>query len=152
MLGRTVSHYTILEKLGEVEQFLGDPLKARLYYDAARKDLERRVAAHTDDERYHSALGIALAGLGRKDEALKEAQRGVELLPVEKEAWRGTHRLRALALVYMMIGEQERALDVLDRLLAIPSELSRELLRADPTWAALRTNKRFQELLKERPS
>jgi serine/threonine-protein kinase len=137
---------------GQVEQFLGDPLKARRYYDAAREDLERRVAARPDDERYHSALGIAYAGLGRKEEALKEAQRGADLLPVEREAWRGTHRLRALAQVSMMVGEEDRALDLLQRLLTIPSEISKELLRVDPTWRALHGSKRFQALLKGEPS
>jgi serine/threonine protein kinase len=59
---------------------------------------------------------------------------------------------RNSAKTLKQIGDQERALDVLDRLLAISSELPRGLLRADPTWTALRTNKQFQEILRQKPS
>lgn len=132
-----------------VEIFLGDPVKARPYFTEARIDLEKRVATRPEDERYHSALGIAYAGLGRKEEAIKEAERAVALLPVEKDAWRGTHRLTDLAQVYMMVGEQEKAVDLLARLLSIPSEISKPVLRKSPTWKGLGGNKRFQSLVAE---
>jgi eukaryotic-like serine/threonine-protein kinase len=130
-----------------VETFLGNPAKARPFFNEARIDLEQRVASHPEDERYHSALGIACAGLGRKEDAIKEAERGVALLPVGKDAWRGTHRLTDLAQVYMMVGEQEKAVDLLERLLSIPSEISKPVLRRDPTWKALEGNKRFRSLV-----
>ena len=131
-----------------IERLIGDPEMAKRMYDEARVQLESRVASVPEDERYRSALGIAYAGLGRKDEAVREARKGVELLPVEKEAWRGSYRLIDLAVVYTMVGEHEKALDLLERLVSIPAEFSPQLLRIDPMWKALRDNARFQAMVK----
>ena len=132
----------------DLELLKGAHAKAKAYYDSARVVLERRLKATPDDERIHGALGIAYAGLGRTGEAIKEAERGVALLPVEKEAWRGSFRLADLAAVYAMVGEQEKAIDVLQRLITIPSEFSATFIRLDPRWKSLRGNKRFEAMVK----
>src|SRR2546429_9743176 len=88
------------------------------YYDSARSYLQGRVAQRPEDARLHTALGIVFAGLGRKREAIQEGERGVALLPVEKEAYQGYYRLLDLARVYTMVGEHDAAID---RLLAPPS-------------------------------
>ncbi|MBX2993089.1 MAG: protein kinase [Bacteroidetes bacterium] len=124
--------------------------QARTLYQVALQVAEKRLKEAPQDERAHSTLGIAYAGLGRTDEAIKAARKGVELLPPEREAWRGGYRLMDLARVYTMVGEQEKALDALERLLSIPSDLSAQLLKLDPTWKPLRENKRFQALVKGR--
>jgi serine/threonine protein kinase/Flp pilus assembly protein TadD len=134
--------------LARLETLRGSSAKARTLYQEALETIETRLKENPNDERAYSSLGIAYAGLGRKDEAIRSALKGVELLPVEKEAWRGAHRLVNLAMVYTMVGEQEKALDMLERLLSIPSEVSAYLLRLDPTWEPLRKNKRFQTLVK----
>jgi Flp pilus assembly protein TadD len=118
-----------------------------LYYDSARVQLESRQRANPDDERMYSALGIAYAGLGRKEDAVRSGLRGTEMLPVEKEAWRGSFRLIDLAQIYTMTGDHEKAIDVLERLLSIPSEMSSIWLKIDPAWNPLRSNKRFQQLV-----
>jgi serine/threonine-protein kinase len=130
-----------------MELTIGDPSRARQLFGEARKQLEALTTAAPEDGRFHSALGIAYAGLGRNDEAIREARKGVELLPVEKEAWRGSYRLISLATVYTMAGEHEQALDVLERLVSIPADFSARLLTLDPTWKPLRGNARFQKLL-----
>ncbi len=94
-------------------------------------------------------LGIAYAGLGRVAEAVKEGERGVALLPVEKEAWRGSFRLADLALIHAMVGNQDKAIDILQRLLTIPSEFSVASVRLDPKWKSLRGNRRFEALMKQ---
>ena len=71
----------------------------------------------------------------------------MELLPVTKEAWRGLYRVDALAKIYVMVGEFDAAIDQLDFLLSIPSQLSIPLLRLDPAWAPLRDHPRFKKLL-----
>ncbi len=133
---------------GSIETYLGDRAKAGSYYNEARALLEQKVQSRPEDERYHSALGIVYAGLGRKEEAVREAQRGVDLLPVEKEAWRGTFRLAALARVYVMVGEPEKAVGLLERLVAIPSNISGQILKLDPVWKPLQGNSRFQALIR----
>jgi serine/threonine protein kinase/tetratricopeptide (TPR) repeat protein len=132
-----------------LEEFRGAHTKAKACYDSARVILERREHATPDDERIHSALGIAYAGLGRAVEAVKEGERGVALLPVEKDAWRGSFRLGDLAHIYTMVGEKDKAIDVLQRLISIPSEFSTASLRLDPRWRSLHGNKRFEAMVKQ---
>jgi serine/threonine protein kinase/tetratricopeptide (TPR) repeat protein len=117
------------------------------YYDSARKILEARIQERPEDARFHSALGILYAGLGRKQEAIREAEKAVELLPISKEAYRGIFRVEDLARVYVMAGEYDAAIDQLEFLLSIPGRLSIPWLRVDPIWAPLRDNARFQKLL-----
>ncbi len=128
----------------------GSSLKARVYYDSARIQLEHELKSRPEDERVHSALGIAYAGLGRVQDAVREGERGVALLPVEKEAWRGAYRLLDLARIYVMVGEQSRAVDLLERLISIPSELSATYIRLDPEWKSLHGNARFERLVNEK--
>jgi TolB-like protein/Flp pilus assembly protein TadD len=132
----------------DLESLKGAHAAAKLSYDSARVILEHRLKTTPDDERIHSALGIVYAGLGRTAEAVKEAERGVSLLPVEKEAWRGSFRLADLANVYAMVGDQDKAIDLLQRLITIPSELSATFIRLDPRWKSLRGNKRFEAMTK----
>jgi tetratricopeptide (TPR) repeat protein len=138
---------TVSLLLGECEALRGNAVKARQLFDSARIAIEGKLKASPTDERIYSALGIALAGLGRNADAVKAGQRGVDLLPVEKDAWRGSSRLTDLARIYVMTGDQEKAVDVLEHLLSIPAEISRTSLKMEPWWNPLRGNKRFQKLL-----
>jgi hypothetical protein len=80
----------------------------------------------------HGRLGLSYAGLGRKEEAIREGREAVRLLPVSEDAYEGPmHRIH-LAMVHAMVGEHEAALDELEFLLAIPSHISAPLLRIDP--------------------
>jgi non-specific serine/threonine protein kinase len=115
----------------------GQPEQARAAYESARRWLEARMAEHPDDPRLPSALGIALAGLGLKDEAVAAAKRGVAMYPVSKEAWVGAYREQELAQVYAMVGEVELAREKLDYVMSIPSELSERWLQAHPAWQGL---------------
>ena len=119
----------------------------RIYYDSSRALVLRRLQARPDDARLYSALGIALAGLGLKQEAIRAGQRGVELLPISKEARLGYNRELDLARIYTMVGESDVAVQRVERLLSLPGFLTREWLRMDPTYDPLRSHPRFQRLL-----
>ena len=125
----------------------GDGERARAAFDSARVIIEEHLADAPDDARYHSALGIALAGLGRDDEAIESARRGLALMPPAKEAWRGSYRLRDLAIVFAMTGRTDEAIDRLEELLSIPADFTRWNLRLDPYWDELRGNPRFEALM-----
>jgi len=131
----------------QVYALMDQPGLKSMYADSARIILEKKILDHPDDARFHSALGIAYAGLGRNEDAIREGKRGVELLPIAKEAWRGTYRVYDLAHIYVLVGAYDPALDQLETLLTIPSDVSAPLLRADPTWAPLRNNPRFEKLV-----
>src|SRR2546429_513040 len=131
----------------QVYGLMGRGALARVYYDSARSYVLGRVAQRPNDARLHTALGIILAGLGRKQEAIQEGERGVALLPVNKEAYQGYYRLLDLARIYVMVGEYDAAIGRLEYLQSIPGHLTTAWLRVDPTWDPLRGNSRFQRLL-----
>jgi hypothetical protein len=91
--------------------------------------------------------GLALAYLGRKAEAVREGQRGVELLPISRDAGTGRYIQLQLARIYLLVGEPEKALDQLEPLLRMPYYLSPGWLRIDPTFDPLRNNPRFKKLV-----
>jgi serine/threonine-protein kinase len=126
---------------------MGNRQLEQAYYDSTRSIVETRIRDRPDDPQYRSALGIAYAGLGRKDDAIREGELAVELLPMSKEAWRGARRVEDLARIYTMVGEYDAAIDQLEILLAVPSPTSVPMLRLEPTWNPLRDHPRFQALL-----
>ncbi len=93
------------------------------------------------------AASITYAGLGHKDDAMRERALAVELLSMSKEAWRGAQRVEDLARIYTMVGEYDAAIDQLDSLLAVPSPSAVPRLRIDPAFDPLRDHPRFQALL-----
>ena len=118
-------------------------------YDSARVLLVSKLKEFPDDARMRSSLGIVYAGLGEKEKAIKEGERGVELLPVSKEAWNGFYREADLAKIYTMVGKYDLAIEKLDYLLSIPGELSAPYIRIDPVWKPLLNNPRLQKVLEK---
>jgi len=123
--------------------------KAEAYYRHAQKILEQKIIENAEDSRFYSSLGIVYAGLGQKEKAIQTGKRGVDLMPVTKEAWRGCFRLQYLAVIYTMVGEKERAIELLEQLLDHPSDLSVKIIELDPVWDPLRDHPRFQQLVGE---
>ena len=133
--------------IGLAELRNGDEDAARAALSEAATDLEALLGESPDDERYRGALGLTYAGLGRREDALREARRGVELMPVEKEAWRGVFRLGELAAVHAWVGNPDSAVAHLDALLSMPGELTTYILRHEPTWDALRDDPAFEAMV-----
>jgi serine/threonine-protein kinase len=111
--------------------------------------LEREIEARPHDFRLYSALGQALALLGRKEEAVRAGEHAVELMPISKDALEGGVQAIELAKIYARVGQHDKALDLIDKLLSIPCSLSVGLLRLDPVWDPLRDHPRFQALLEK---
>ncbi|MEE9166389.1 MAG: protein kinase [Candidatus Neomarinimicrobiota bacterium] len=134
----------------QIYGFINQRELEQIYYDSARVILERNLQEQPGDARFHSSLGIAYAGLGRKNEAIREGKLAVELLPVSKEAWKGVVRLEDLAQIYAMVGQYNDAIDQLEFLLSVPGTISISLLRVNPIWDPLRDHPRFQKLIKKK--
>jgi tetratricopeptide (TPR) repeat protein len=96
---------------------------------------------------FHAHLGLAYAGLGRRDDAMREGRRAVELRPVAEDTWLGVDMLRNLAVTYATLGEADSAVKQLRVLLEVPSGISVPALRADPTWDPIRRDPRFRALI-----
>ncbi|MFC1539321.1 hypothetical protein ACFL6H_07850 [Candidatus Latescibacterota bacterium] len=122
---------------------------AQAHCDSARIILESKIQEQPEDARFHSSLGIAYAGLGRKEDAIREGKLGVALLPISKEAMVGISRVEDLARIYVMVGEYDIAIEQLEFLLSRPGDMTVHLLRLDPIWKPLREHQRFQYLLKK---
>jgi len=108
----------------QVRQRQGRRAEARERYAEARRIADAQLASDPTDSRVHSALGLALAGLGEKTAAVSAGQAGVDALPVEKEAYRGAYRLEDLARIYAAVGERDKAVEILTRLMAMPTDLA----------------------------
>jgi TolB-like protein/Tfp pilus assembly protein PilF len=128
---------------------MDEPERARDACDAARVFLEEAISERPDDDAAHSALGLAYALLGRKEEAIREGERAVALMPASKHAIRGPFRVTDLAIIYASVGEPEAALDRIEHLLSIPSGMTVARLRLEPYWDPLRDHPRFQEILEK---
>jgi TolB-like protein/predicted Ser/Thr protein kinase len=120
---------------------------SRCYYDSARVAYEAFLKTRPDDPWMYMNLSIALAGVGRKGDAIQYAKHAIDLVPLSKDALKGANALEYLADVYRMVGEYDLAIDQLDTLLRIPSNVQVEVLRNDPEWDVVRDNPRFQALL-----
>ena len=105
----------------------------RAYAEEARKAFEEQLRATPENAQRHVDLGLALAYLGRKEEAIREGERGVALDPVAKDGVRGPYYQHQLVRIYMLVGEPEKALDRLEPLLKIPYYLSPGWLGSTPT-------------------
>jgi serine/threonine-protein kinase len=125
----------------------GDRARSAIYADSARIALEEQIRTAPEDAQQHVLLGVALAYLGRKTEAVREGRRGVELLPLTKDTYTGAYVQLQLARIYMLLGEQDKAVDQLEPLLRVPYYLSPGWLRIDPTFDPLRKHPRFMKLL-----
>jgi serine/threonine-protein kinase len=130
-----------------IYDYLNEPELARTNYEMAAEILEKKVADIPNDPRYHSSLGIAFAGLGEKEEAIKEGLKAESLLPISRDAMYGLGILQDLAIIYTMVGEYDLALNQLDQLLSIPSWITPVWPAWEIRFAPLRTHPRYKKLL-----
>jgi tetratricopeptide (TPR) repeat protein len=124
-----------------------DAANVRSHAEEARKAFEEQLRENPQDNQRHVLLGLALAYLGRKEEAIQQGERAVGLVPVTKDAYFGPYYAHQLARIYILVHEPEKALDRLEPLLKIPYWLSPRWLSIDPTFDPLRKNPRFQKLV-----
>jgi serine/threonine-protein kinase len=134
--------------LAQTYALRGNKTKARAFADSARMGNEEQLKAAPLDPQRHAFLGLAHAYLGHKATAIREGEHAVSLLPVSHDAYIGPYVQHQLAIIYLLVGEPEKALDQLEPLIKIPYTLSPGWLKIDPTFDPLRGNPRFERLVK----
>ena len=147
--GRWAFYATISESWadGLVARLRDDEQKAQAVFAAARKKVAATWGDKSKDELYFERVAILDAGLGRKEEAIREARRAVDLKPIAKDSVTGAGLVTNLALVYAWTGERDRALEQLEIIATIPAGPSYGDLRFNPCWDDLRVDKRFEKII-----
>ena len=132
---------------GSLYLYLGEKEKAHAAFERARIVAERLVRDAPDNPDRHIQLADALAGLGKKEDAINEGKKAVELLPESQDAFDGPEATAALAEIYGWVGEHDEAFRLLDHLLTVPNGLTVPTIKIDPVWDPLRKDPRFQALI-----
>jgi serine/threonine-protein kinase len=127
----------------------GDHSRARAYADSALHETQAQLRAAPGDPQEQMIAALQLAYLGRKDEAIALGLQGLALDPISKDRVNAPYYQQLMARIYLMTGEPEKALDMLQPLLSMPYYLSPGWLRIDPTFAELKGNPRYDRLLKQ---
>ena len=125
----------------------GDAAAAEKAFLVARDEVEKTVREQPDYGPVYTVLGLIDAGLGRKEEAMREGRRALELLPVSKDAIDGAESMKYLAVIYAWCGEKDLALEQIAATLRIPSTLGYGRLKLHPYWDSLRGDPRFEKIV-----
>ena len=139
--------------LGCIALARGDPERARPFFAAGCSGLEAELLAFPLDAFRHAQLGLLYAYLGRKEDALREGRRAVELCPESEDAYHGPTFSALLAMINGRVGEPDQALVLIEHLLTIPGpwvfegSITLSDLRLRWQWDPLRAHPRFKALV-----
>ncbi|PYK38871.1 MAG: hypothetical protein DME60_10565 [Verrucomicrobia bacterium] len=133
--------------IGFARKALLDEAGARAAFLKAKSAAEEQFKKSPDAADAHIQLAKVLAFLGEKDAALSEAQRATELRPESKDAFNGPDITEGVAQVHVILGDNGRAIEILDGLLSRPSAVTVQGLKTNPIWDPLRNDPQFKALL-----
>jgi TolB-like protein/Tfp pilus assembly protein PilF len=132
---------------GLLARMMKDENKAHSAFAAVRAEQEKIVQAQPDYGPAVCILALIDAGLGRKEEALREIRHAVELMPVTKDASSGAAMIEYSAIVAAWVGEKDLALEHLAQAARLPGFLSYGRLKLLPWWDPLRGDPRFEQIV-----
>jgi TolB-like protein/Tfp pilus assembly protein PilF len=145
--GPNAIQYSRVFAEGLVARMKGDATAAQTAFTTARVAQEQIVRAQPDYGPALCVFALIDAGLGRKEDALREGRRAVELLPVEKDSVNGPLVLDGLAMIYAWVGEKDLAIDQLTRAIQHPGSSPYGVLKLFPQWDLLRGDPRFEKIV-----
>jgi tetratricopeptide (TPR) repeat protein len=132
---------------GVIAQRRGDEAAARKAFISARSIVERDLIRSADHAKSVAMLALIYAALGQREDAMREADRAVNLLPIAKDSFDGPFIATARAVVLTQIGEPDRAVAQLQSIVGIPNGPTPGSLRVEPEWDGLREDRRFRRLV-----
>jgi TolB-like protein len=125
----------------------GDHAAAQTAFLAARAEVEQTAREQPNYGPVFTVLGLIDAGLGRREEAIREGRRARELLPITKDSMDGSELMKYLGVIYAWCGEKDLAIEQIAATLRIPSTLSYGNLKLHPYWDPLRGEPRFEKIV-----
>jgi TolB-like protein/class 3 adenylate cyclase/Flp pilus assembly protein TadD len=125
----------------------GDAAAAQSAFTRARAATEKLLRDQGEYAETLCVLGLIDAGLGRKDDAVREGRHAVDLLPVSKDSINGASLVNYLAVIYVWVGEKDQALTQLETAAKLPGTLNYGQLRLHPYWDQLRGDPRFEKIV-----
>jgi serine/threonine protein kinase/tetratricopeptide (TPR) repeat protein len=146
-VGNEIVRYTSRFMEGLVGRMEKDDAKARAAFNSARAEQEKLVRANPDDAGALAVLGLIDAALGRKEEALREGRRAVELLPAEKDSINGAVMVACLATIAAWVGDKDLACQEIVDSIRYSSYLSYGQLKLMPWWDPLRGDPCFEKIV-----
>jgi TolB-like protein/class 3 adenylate cyclase/Tfp pilus assembly protein PilF len=132
---------------GLIARAQSDAAAAHAAFSEARTQQEKLVRAQPDYGPTLCVLGLIDAGLGRKEEAVREGRRAIELLPVAKESINGMHMIEFFAVICAWAGEKDLAFQNLTIATQLPSGINYGQLKLHPYWDPLRGDPRFEKIV-----
>jgi tetratricopeptide (TPR) repeat protein len=132
---------------GQIARAHANRAQAIAAFNTARDEVGQKLRDDPDNGLLRGVLSVINAGLGRKEEALSEGKRAVELRPISRDAVDGPVALTRLAMAYTWVGENDPAIEQLANLARIPGGPDYGQLKFDPAWAALRGDARFVKIV-----
>jgi TolB-like protein/Tfp pilus assembly protein PilF len=132
---------------GLLGRMLKDENKARSAFEASRPEQEKIVQEQAEFGPAVCILALIDAGLGRKEEALREIRRALELVPMEKDSTNAIHMIHYSAIVYAWVGEKDLAVQNLAKAAQLPGFVSYGRLKLLPWYDPLRGDPRFEKIV-----
>jgi TolB-like protein len=140
-------HFSQAFMEGLIARLMHDEAKARAAFTTARTQQEKTIQAQADYAPAVCMLGLIDAALGQKEEALREGQRAVDLLPLEKDAFGGMEIVKYFSVTAAWAGNKDLACRQLVIATSQPSALSYGQLKLLPFWDALHSDPRFEKIV-----
>jgi serine/threonine-protein kinase len=132
--------------IGIAQKGLGDDAAARTAFVKTKDIFEEQLKQKPEDPELHVQLAKVLAWLGEKDAAIAQAQQATDLRPESKDAFDGPRITEDVAQVYAILGDNARAIELLDGLLSRPTGVTLQSLKVNPAWDPIRSDPAFQAL------
>jgi tetratricopeptide (TPR) repeat protein len=134
-------------RIALIYEYMDKKELAKKYYEEALRNYDSKTQEGLADFFRHGFLGIAYAGLGRKEEAIREAKILEKSMSVILDAFYNP-QVKILVYIYLLLGDHEKAIDQIEYLLTEGDQWSVPFVRNDPTWEPLHDHPRFQKLIK----
>jgi len=140
-------HYNYIY-MGQIHDWMGDRINAKSSYDSAKLMLEILVEESPENAFHLVSLGQAYAGLGNREKALYWGNKAVEMHPIRSDPYSsGENILLFFAQIKIILREYAEAIDHLETLLSIPSQVTVWMLKLDPLYGPIRDHPRFQKII-----